>query len=97
MYSVLEQAKTPLRDGQGMTVFRRLYLCDTEEDVAELPVSDAPGSGALVAEGEQRVAHIETYLGRLTEELEHLLGELDRPAEAASVAPYEQSREEGSV
>ena len=38
---------------------------------------------------EQRVAHIETYLGRLTEELEHLLGELDRPAEAASVAPYE--------
>lgn len=51
MYSVLEQAKTPLRDGQGMTVFRRLYLCDTEEDVAELPASDAPGSGALVAEG----------------------------------------------
>jgi hypothetical protein len=51
MYSVLEQAKTPLRDGQGMTVFRRLYLCDTEEDVAELPVSDAPGSGALAAEG----------------------------------------------
>lgn len=46
---------------------------------------------------EQRVAHIETYLGRLTEELEHLLGELDRPAEAASVAPYEQSREEGSA
>ena len=46
---------------------------------------------------EQRVAHIETYLGRLTEELEHLLGELDRPAEAVSVASYEQSREEGSA
>jgi hypothetical protein len=51
MYSVLEQAKTPLRDGQGMAVFRRLYLCDTEEDIPALPVTDAPGSGALVAEG----------------------------------------------
>ncbi len=51
------------------------------------------GSGSV----EQRVAHIETYLGRLTEELEHLLGELERPAEAVSVAPYEQSREEGSA
>jgi hypothetical protein len=28
-----------------------LYLCDTAADVSELPVSDAPGSGALVAEG----------------------------------------------
>ena len=33
MYSVLEQARTPLRDGRGATVFRRLYLCDTEEDI----------------------------------------------------------------
>jgi hypothetical protein len=51
MYSVLEQEKTPLRDGRGATVFRRLYLCDTHEDVSSLPVSDAPGSGALVADG----------------------------------------------
>lgn len=51
VYSVLEQAKTPLRDGRGMTVFRRLYLCDTEADLASLPVTDAPGSGALTAEG----------------------------------------------
>ena len=51
MYSVLEQVKTPLRDGRGMTVYRRLYLCDIEADVAVLPVTDAPGSGALIAEG----------------------------------------------
>lgn len=51
MYSVLQQEKTALRDGRGMTVYRRLYLCDTSEDVAGLPVEDAPGSGALVAEG----------------------------------------------
>ena len=51
MYSVLEQVKTPLRDGRGATVFRRLYLCDTEEDISALPVTDAPGSGALVADG----------------------------------------------
>ena len=51
MYSVLEQAKTPLRDGRGMMVFRRLYLCDTEADVEALPVTDAPGSGALIADG----------------------------------------------
>ncbi|MBP3667856.1 MAG: hypothetical protein J6K29_12510 [Clostridia bacterium] len=51
MYSVLEQARTPLRDGRGMTVFRRLYLCDTEADLEALPVADAPGSGALIAEG----------------------------------------------
>ena len=51
MYSVLHQEKTVLRDGRGMTVYRRLYLCDTAEDVAELPTEDAPGSGALVAQG----------------------------------------------
>ncbi len=51
VYSVLEQARTPLRDGRGMTVFRRLYLCDTEADLENLPVADAPGSGALIAEG----------------------------------------------
>jgi len=51
MYSVLEQEKTPLRDERGATVFRRLYLCDTEEDLAILPVTDGPGSGALVARG----------------------------------------------
>lgn len=51
VYSVLEQAKTPLRDGRGTTVFRRLYLCDNEADIPVLPVTDAPGSGALVADG----------------------------------------------
>ena len=51
MYSVMEQEKTPLRDARGATVFRRLYLCDTEEDLASLPVTDAPGSGVLVADG----------------------------------------------
>ena len=51
VYSVLEQEKTPLRDGRGTTVFRRLYLCDTEQDIPALPVTDAPGSGALVADG----------------------------------------------
>jgi hypothetical protein len=51
MYSVLQQEKTALRDGRGMTVYRRLYLCDTEADIPTLPVEDAPGSGALVAEG----------------------------------------------
>jgi hypothetical protein len=51
MYSVLRQEKTALRDGRGMTVYRRLYLCDTAEDLAELPVDDAPGSGAVIAEG----------------------------------------------
>lgn len=32
-------------------MFRRLYLCDGEEDLKSLPVTDAPGSAALVAEG----------------------------------------------
>ena len=51
MYSVLQQEKTPLRDGRGMTVYRRLYLCDSLEDVSALPVTDAPGSGAVIADG----------------------------------------------
>lgn len=51
MFSVLNQEKTALRDGRGMTVYRRLYLCDEAEDVAMLPCTDAPGSGALVADG----------------------------------------------
>lgn len=51
MYSVLQQEKTVLRDGRGMTVYRRLYLCDTAADVEELPTDDAPGSGAVVADG----------------------------------------------
>ena len=51
MYSVLEQARTPLRDGRGTTVFRRLYLCDTQADIPSLPATDAPGSGVLVADG----------------------------------------------
>lgn len=51
MYSVLEQEKTLLRDERGGTVFRRLYLCDTSKDVDGVPVTDAPGSGLLVADG----------------------------------------------
>lgn len=51
MYSVLQQEKTALRDGRGMTVYRRLYLCDSAADVDELPVDDAPGSGAVIALG----------------------------------------------
>lgn len=50
VYSVLQQDRTSLRGRQGMAVFRRLYLCDRGEDIAALPVEDAPGSGALVAE-----------------------------------------------
>ena len=53
MYSVLTQEKTALRDRDGRLVYRRLYLCDTEGDVSSLPVTDAPGSGALVAAGGQ--------------------------------------------
>ena len=51
MFSVLQQEKTPLRDGRGMTVYRRFYLCDHAEEVNALPVEDAPGSAAVVAEG----------------------------------------------
>ena len=51
MYSVLQQEKTALRDCRGMTVYRRLYLCDTAADLPSLPDDDAPGSGVLVADG----------------------------------------------
>ena len=51
MFSVLKQEKTALRDSRGMTVYRRLYLCDETEDVAMLPRTDAPGSGVIVADG----------------------------------------------
>ncbi len=51
MFSVLHQEKTSLRDERGGTVFRRLYFCDTEEDIPALPVEDAPGSMVLVARG----------------------------------------------
>ena len=51
MFSVLQQEKTALRDSRGMSVYRRAYLCDTAEDVSELPVNDAPGSAAVVAAG----------------------------------------------
>ena len=47
----MQQDKTALRDGRGMTVYRRVYLCDTAEDVSHLPVEDAPGSCAVVADG----------------------------------------------
>ncbi len=51
MFSILHQEKTAFRDARGGTVFRRLYLCDTEADIEALPVSDAPGSVALPADG----------------------------------------------
>ena len=51
MYSILQQEKTVLRNSRGMTVYRRLYFCDTSEDLESLPTEDAPGSGALVAAG----------------------------------------------
>ena len=51
MFSVLQQEKTVLRDRSGMSVYRRMYLCDTLKDVSELPVNDAPGSAAVVAAG----------------------------------------------
>lgn len=49
MFSILKQEKTSLRDPQGITVYRRLYLCDAIGDVSRLPVGDAPGSVAVVA------------------------------------------------
>ena len=51
MYSVMQQEKTALRDRRGMTVYRRVYLCDTHGDLVLLPVEDAPGSCAIVADG----------------------------------------------
>ncbi len=51
MFSVLRQEKTALRDARGGTVFRRLYLCDAASDTEALPVTDAPGSVAVVADG----------------------------------------------
>ncbi len=51
MFSIMQQEKTSVRDAQGGTVFRRLYLCDTAEDIPALPRGDAPGSAALVAAG----------------------------------------------
>ena len=49
MFSIMKQEKTSLRDAQGITVYRKLYLCDATEDVSRLPVGDAPGSLAVVA------------------------------------------------
>ncbi len=51
MFSVMHQEKTSLRDARGGTVFRRLYLCDTEDDILLLPSDDAPGSAAVIAAG----------------------------------------------
>ena len=51
MFSVLKQEKTALRDGRGMTVYRRVYLLVEMEGVAALPHTDAPGSGVIVADG----------------------------------------------
>ncbi len=53
MFSVITQEKTTLRDSRGASVYRRAYLCDEAEDLALLPVSDAPGSMAyVIASGE---------------------------------------------
>ncbi len=51
MFSVMQQEKTGLRDGRGMSIYRRLYLCDGQADVVALPTEDAPGSTAVVADG----------------------------------------------
>ena len=50
MFSVIDQSKTVLRDSRGGSVYRRCYLCDDEADLTELPLSDAPGSLAYVAD-----------------------------------------------
>ncbi len=51
MFSILHQEKTSLRDERGGTVFRCLFLCDGEADIPALPVTTAPGSGAVLAAG----------------------------------------------
>ncbi len=51
MFSMMQQDKTILRDGRGMTVYRRVYICDGEADIGSLPCEDAPGSAAVVADG----------------------------------------------
>ena len=51
MYSVLKKTPTHRRDSRGLMVYSLLYLCDTIGDVDELPTYDAPGSGAVVADG----------------------------------------------
>lgn len=50
MFSVINQEKTPLRDSRGGNIYRRVYLCDDDEDVPALPKGDAPGSLAYVTE-----------------------------------------------
>ncbi len=52
MFSAIKQEKTNLRDGRGMTVYRRLYLLDRSDELPTLPTTDAPGSGAMTAEGD---------------------------------------------
>ena len=53
MFSVIDQNKTTLRDSCGGSVYRRVYLCDSEADLSDLPVSDAPGSVAYTADAGQ--------------------------------------------
>ena len=50
MYAVIRQEKTVIRDAAGGTVYRRVYLCDTLDDVGQMPVCDAHGSLCYVAE-----------------------------------------------
>ena len=50
MFSVIRQEKTPLRDRCGGSIFRRSYLCDSTDEISQLPTGDAPGSVCLVAD-----------------------------------------------
>lgn len=50
MFSIISQEKTPLRDSRGGSVYRRLYLCDGDADLSEIPTADAPGSVIYVAD-----------------------------------------------
>ena len=50
MYSDIRQEKTSRRDAKGGTVYRKIYLCDTEEDIPHLPKEDAVGSLCYVAQ-----------------------------------------------